>query len=93
MCVSFLEGLEFFCSFPVPATNPRLKISLDDTKQLVLKLMIVAVTRSNCDEIYEAGIQEDGVYDIFSKISFDQVYCEFDRNGSNWLVSAENYHN
>ena len=47
------------------------------------------VTRRNCDDVPQAGVQADGVYEVFIAGNFVQVYCEFNREGNNWLVSAK----
>ena len=41
---------------------------------------------SNCDDLFNLGFQADGVYGIFVGGNIIQTFCEFDRNGSNWMV-------
>ena len=44
-------------------------------------------TASNCDVFHEMGFSTDGVFEIFTGDSLVQAYCEFDREGHNWMVS------
>jgi len=41
----------------------------------------------NCDDIFVDISHIDGVYEIFTGETFIQVYCEFQPDDHNWLVS------
>jgi len=41
----------------------------------------------NCDDIYDDISHSEGLYVIFTGENFIQVYCEFQPDGNNWLVS------
>ena len=44
----------------------------------------------NCDDRYEAGYRTDGVYVYGISIGGNiiQVFCEFQREGNNWMVNT-----
>ena len=44
---------------------------------------------SNCDDLFEHGLRADGVYGIFVGENVIQTYCEFDRDGYNWMVRCK----
>ena len=44
-------------------------------------------SRSNCDDISSAGYRTDGVYLLFSGKQFFNVFCEFNKDGHNWMVN------
>ena len=53
----------------------------------MLTTRIAAMSKRNCDDIYEDGLRTDGVYDVYTGSKFAQVYCEFEQENYNWLVS------
>ena len=46
---------------------------------------------SNCDDLFNLGFRADGVYGIFISGNIIQIYCEFDRDGYNWMVCCRKY--
>ena len=49
----------------------------------------VVFSAKNCDVIHAHGYSTDGVFGILTGDSFVQAYCEFDREGQNWMVSEQ----
>ena len=45
------------------------------------------LARKNCDDVYNAGFRDDGVYNISVNNRPVQVYCQFGSDGNNWMVS------
>ena len=43
-------------------------------------------TRRNCDDMPSGS--GDGVYDIFTGSTIVQAYCEFEKEGQNWMVTC-----
>ena len=56
---------------------------------LIQEKVTIGISRHNCDNIFEAGINEDGVYEIFTGGDLVQVYCEFNQSNSHWMVSVK----
>jgi len=56
----------------------------DDIKLLMART--TALSRRNCDGIFNGGVRTDGVFEIFTGYSFTRIYCEFDRGNYNWMV-------
>ena len=56
-------------------------------KNKVLIKVTATKTGKNCDDFHEIGYSSDGVFGIFTGDSLVQAYCEFDREGHNWMVS------
>ena len=55
----------------------------------VLKRVVPALASRNlhnCDAIFNLGQRTDGVYEIFVGSTLVQTFCEFDRDGYNWMV-------
>ena len=47
----------------------------------------VSFAAKNCDVINAHGYSTDGVFGIFTGDSLVQAFCEFNREGHNWMVS------
>ena len=47
-----------------------------------------APSATNCNEIFEAGNRDNGVYGIIVSANIYKVYCEFERDGYNWMVKS-----
>ena len=41
---------------------------------------------SNCDDLFDLGLRANGVYGILVGEKIVQTFCEFDRDGYNWMV-------
>ena len=56
-------------------------------------MSVVALLKSknnrNCDDLFNLGVRADGVYRIVVSGNIVQTYCEFDQNGSNWMVCRQ----
>ena len=55
----------------------------------VLKRVVLAIALRhphNCDDIFNIGQRTDGVYEILVGSTIVQTFCEFDRDGYNWMV-------
>ena len=50
--------------------------------------VVAALAPKNCDDLFHL-YTVDGVYDIHVGKSIIQTYCEFDRNGTNWMVRKQ----
>ena len=49
---------------------------------------LVAVKRRNCEDVAAEGFTQNGLYDIAIRGKTVSVYCDFQTDGGNWLVSA-----
>ena len=61
----------------------------EDIKKLMN--VVAALAPKNCDDIFNLRQQAvvDGVYDIHVGGSIVQTYCEFNQNGTNWMVRKQ----
>jgi len=50
-----------------------------------------ALSHRNCDDIFNDGERNDGVFEIFTGSRFTKGYCEFDRENYNWMVKTTVY--
>ena len=48
--------------------------------------VVAALAPKNCDDLFNSGRRADGVYEIFVGRKIIQTFCEFDRDGNNWMV-------
>ena len=48
--------------------------------------VVAALAPKNCDNFFDLSQRADGVYEIFVGRRIIQTFCEFDRNGYNWIV-------
>ena len=49
---------------------------------------LVVVRRRNCEDVAVAGFTQNGLYDIAISGRTVSVYCDFQTDGGNWLVSG-----
>ena len=42
-----------------------------------------------CNKLYNEGTRGDGIYDVIANGNRIEVFCEFEKNGHNWLVSGK----
>ena len=62
----------------------------ESTTTTTVPTVIASVTIRNCDDVYENySNSEDGVYTIYTGQQFVQVYCEFQKEGHNWMVTLK----
>ena len=45
-------------------------------------------SKHGCDEVYESGVRDNGVYVISTGRQSVEVYCQFNLDGHHWMVSA-----
>jgi len=43
--------------------------------------------RRDCDGIYNQGIRDDGIYGLLVRKGYVEGYCEFQKDGHNWMVN------
>jgi len=63
----------------------------DDLKYLMTRAATMSLR--NCDDIFNDGERNDGVYEIFTGFSYTQAFCEFNRENYNWMVNILNFFN
>ena len=55
--------------------------------------VVIALAPKNCDDVFNLHQKAvDGVYGVSIGRSIIQTYCEFGRNGFNWMVRKTNHH-
>ena len=61
----------------------------DDIKKLMN--VVAALASNSCDDIFNLRQQAvvDGVYGVNVGGNIIPIYCEFDQNGTNWMVRKQ----